>query len=155
LNLSAYHTWTISNTRLPREGLPVIDLLRGGALALFGGQPQHQLQANIGLSGNGVGVQSGIQWKSATFLQARAEPSPADLHFAPRALVGLRVFGDMATLLPNRSWSKGLRLSLNVHNLFDSKQIVRDGSGTTPLRYEPYRLDAVGRTVTASIRKVF
>jgi hypothetical protein len=155
LNLSAYHTWTINNTRLPREGLPLIDLLRGGALGFFGGQPQHQLQGNIGLSGNGVGVQSAIQWKSATFLQARAVPSPADLHFAPRATVSLRVFGDVATLLPDRSWSKGLRLSLNAQNLFDSKQIVRDGLGATPLRYESYRLDPLGRTVTASVRKVF
>jgi len=32
---------------------------------------------------------------------------------------------------------------------------VRDSSGATPLRYQPFLLDPLGRTVTLSLRKVF
>jgi hypothetical protein len=42
-----------------------------------------------------------------------------------------------------------------VTNLLDSKQRVRDGSGLTPIRYQPYLLNPLGRAITIGLRKAF
>ena len=48
-----------------------------------------------------------------------------------------------------------VRVTLNVQNLLDQKQRVREEDGTTPLRYQPYLLDSLGRVVSLSLRKMF
>ena len=67
----------------------------------------------------------------------------------------MRLFADLGTLLPGSRILKGARLSLAVSNLLDSKQRVRDGSGLTPVRYQPYLLNPLGRAITIGLRKAF
>ena len=55
---------------------------------------------------------------------------------------------------PRGAWAKGLRITVAADNLFDPKRRVRDSGGATPLGYQPYLLDPLGRTVSLSLRKV-
>jgi outer membrane receptor protein involved in Fe transport len=70
-------------------------------------------------------------------------------------LVNLRLFADARRFLPNSSWARGLRLSVDVINLTNDRQKVRDSLGNTPLQYQPAYRDALGRTIEFEIRKVF
>jgi hypothetical protein len=67
----------------------------------------------------------------------------------------MRLFADLGTLVPGKAVLKGARLSVAVTNLLDSKQRVRDGSGLTPIRYQPYLLNPLGRVITIGLRKAF
>lgn len=147
--------WTLSSTRLARPGLADIDLLAGGALGYGGGQPRHLVQFGGGVLRNGVGVQVDGAWKSSTNIAAGTVAVPDKIVFAPQAVIGLRLFANLGPLLPRSALAKGFRISLSVENLFDSKQRVVDRTGTTPLGYQPYLLDPLGRTVSLSLRKVF
>jgi outer membrane receptor protein involved in Fe transport len=42
-----------------------------------------------------------------------------------------------------------------VTNIFDTKQRVRDSNGVVPFNFQPDLLDAQGRTVAITIRKLF
>jgi hypothetical protein len=48
-----------------------------------------------------------------------------------------------------------LRLSIDVLNVTNDRQTVRNSAGTTPLQYQPGYRDALGRTIEFEVRKVF
>ncbi len=48
-----------------------------------------------------------------------------------------------------------MRLSLSVNNLLNDHQKVTNDAGVTPLAYQSGYVDATGRTVLLSIRKIF
>jgi outer membrane receptor protein involved in Fe transport len=50
---------------------------------------------------------------------------------------------------------RGVRVSLNVDNLLDTRVEVRDALGQTPLNFQPFLVDPLGRTVRLSLRKLF
>ena len=47
------------------------------------------------------------------------------------------------------------RVTLSIDNLFDDRVDVTDSFGNTPLSYQPFYLDPVGRSVRISLRKQF
>ncbi|MFY8064283.1 MAG: hypothetical protein ACOVN2_11315, partial [Usitatibacteraceae bacterium] len=155
LSLNASHTWTLKATRLARVGLDTVDLLNGGALGYGGGQPRHALQFNANIGGKGVGMQTTGTWRAATTIRAGTLPSVGDLRYAARAMIDLRVFADLGRLAPDSALAKGARISVNVRNILDSRQRVTDRSGVTPLRYQPYLIDPLGRTVQVGLREAF
>jgi hypothetical protein len=155
LDLSLFDTWILHAERQARAGLPVVDLLNGGAAGYGGGLPPHAVQFNAGVTGEGLGVQATGVWKDATLIRSGLTPSGSDLHFSPRAILNLKIFGDLGTLAPDHDLAKGSSLTLSVNNLLDSQQRVRDGNGVTPLSYQPYRLDPLGRTITLELRSTF
>jgi hypothetical protein len=57
--------------------------------------------------------------------------------------------------LPNSDWAKSTRFSINVVNITNDRQEVRDAAGETPLRYQAGYRDPLGRTIELEIRKVF
>ncbi|WP_447411907.1 hypothetical protein, partial [Clostridium perfringens] len=70
----------------------------------------------------------------------------------------LRIFADLQQQLPllkAHPWVRGLRLTLGVDNILDSRQRVRDANGITPISYQPDYLNPLGRTIRLSIRKLF
>jgi hypothetical protein len=154
-NLSIEHNWTIRSVRRAQLGLPEIDLLAGGATGYGGGLPRHTLRVSANLAGRGVGMQLYGTWRSATLIKSADTPSPSDLFFSAQTNVDMRLFADLGTLVPGSGVLKGARLSLSVTNLLDSKQRVRDGNGLTPIRYQPYLLNPLGRAITIGLRKVF
>ncbi len=97
------------------------------------------------------------QWQSPTTVTGGLGTTTGDLHFSGLATANLRLFADLGqqpSLVKHR-WARGMRVTLSVTNLLDSRQHVRDANGLTPLSYQPAYLDPMGRTVKISLRKLF
>jgi outer membrane receptor protein involved in Fe transport len=156
LQVAIYDTWTIRDDVLIRQGLPLLDLLNGDAVAAGGGQSDHQVQVQLGYSNNGLGARLDGNWKSPTFVHGDGSGTTGDLHFSSLATLNLRLFADMGGMpkFMAKPWARGLRVSFGVNNLFNSRQKVRDVNGETPLRYQPAYLDPLGRTVSITVRKL-
>ncbi len=155
LTLSAYHTVLLRDEVLIRPGLPVIDYLDGEAADTGGGRARHKVDVETGYFNNGIGVRLTGTWQSGS--QVVGGPS-GDLDFAPLTKMDLRVFanlGEKPELVLKHPWLRGTQIRFGIDNLFDAKQKVRDGAGLTPINYQPDLLDAQGRTVSISFRKLF
>jgi hypothetical protein len=152
-NVSLSHFWTFADERLVSTLGPLIDFLDGGAAGFGGGQPRHSVVGNRGVSHRSGGVQVSGRWRGPSALRAGAGPGSADLRFSATSTVNLQAFAEMGELFPQSGLAKGLRVTVSVNNLFDDYQVVRDGSGVIPLRYQRYLLDPLGRTVGLAIRK--
>jgi iron complex outermembrane recepter protein len=153
--LTVNHTMVFSDEILIRAGLNKVDLLSGGAIGIGGGRPRHQLDATAAVTSGGLGVRMGVTWRGPNELIARFNGVTDTLHFSSLLAVNLRAFADMHRLLPHSTWTRGFRLSLDVVNLTDKRQSVRDSFGTTPLQYQPGYRDPLGRTIEVELRKVF
>lgn len=153
--IAVYHTVVFTDTILVRRGGPRFDLLNGGASGSAGGQPRHEVEAQMGYLKSGLGARLSADWKSATRVDGTGS---GPLDFSDLATVNLRLFDnlgaqpDMVKAMP---WARGVRLTLAVNNLFDARQSVRDANGRTPLSYQPAYLDPAGRVVTIGLRKLF
>ncbi|WP_454884507.1 TonB-dependent receptor [Sphingomonas oryzagri] len=157
LQLSVYHTWYFRDDILTRPGGPMLDLLDGGTSGSGGGQPRHEVQVQLGVTNNGIGVRMTGQWQSATTVDGGASSPTGDLHFSSLATANLRLFADLGanpSLMKHR-WARGMRVTLSLNNITNSRQHVRDANGDTPLSYQPAYLDPMGRTIKISIRKLF
>jgi hypothetical protein len=155
LQLTANHTILFKDEILIRPGLDPIDLLGGGAIGIAGGRVRHQFDATAALTSGGTGIRVGAAWVGASTLDTRINGIDQHLRFAPLLTLNLRAFADAARFAPRSAWARGLRLSLNVANLTDRRQSVRDRAGMTPLQYQPAYRDPLGRTIEFEIRKVF
>jgi iron complex outermembrane receptor protein len=157
LNFALYHTWTLRSDILIRDGLPLVDLLEGGALGASGGQPRHLIEGQAGYARNGLGARLSVTWRSATQVDGGTTTTPETLYFNDLATVNLRLFADFGQIgtLGRQRWARGLRLSLGVNNLFNARQRVRNDTGATPLSYQPDLLDPLGREVRLVLRKLF
>ena len=159
LQLGIYHTWIFRDDILIRPGVPVIDLLNGGAIGASGGQPRHRIEAQGGISKNGFGVRFSANWQSGTIVRGGlpASGSNGDLFFSDLATANFRLYADFTQIgtLGRQSWARGLRITLSVNNIFDAHEHVRDATGATPLSYQPDYLDPLGREVRLTIRKLF
>jgi iron complex outermembrane receptor protein len=161
LQLSLYHTWRLEDTILIREGVPELDLLNGSATGSRGGRPRHELQFQSGIFKNGLGARVTANWQSGTEVFG-APPATGgtsgDLNFGSFSTINLRLFADLGArreLARKHPFLRGMRVSLEIDNLFDSRLDVRDASGLTPLGYQPDLLDPLGRAVRISVRKLF
>lgn len=154
LQLSIWHTWSIRDTLLLRDGSQPLDLLAGDTIGAIT-QPRHQVQFNAGVTDNGVGLRLTGNWRAAATTRTSATPATGDLHFSSLATFNLRLFANIAQRLPHESWARGLRLTLALDNIFNSRQRVTDATGATPLAYQPGYLDPFGRTISLSLRKMF
>jgi hypothetical protein len=155
LNVSVNHLWRLQDEVVIRDGMTPLDLLDGSSLGRRGGTPRHEvnLQANLAKDGLGCGLRSA--WRSATWVDGG--PRGDDLFFADIPTVSLSGFADLGQrkdLVQRYDWLKGSRVTLAVDNLFDEKQQVRDDQGRTPQAYQEDYMDAMGRTVRLSLRKL-
>lgn len=133
----------------------MLDFLDGSSLSGAGGQPRHEVQAQINAAVRGYGAQLDANWKSGT--QVRGG-STGDLDFSSILKVNARVFIDLnqrKTLIERAPFFKGARVSLGVSNIFDQSIQVRDPTGATPVSFQPAYLDPQGRTWRISFRKLF
>jgi hypothetical protein len=157
LQFAVYHTVHFQDRFLARPGGPVFDLLNGYPAGSSGGQPRHEVEVQVGALWRGLGARVSGDWQSSSFVRGSGAPS-GDLHFAPIGKLNLRLFADLGqqrALIAKHPWLRGARLNLSVSNLFDAKEHVRDGSGLTPLTYQPDYLDPQGRVIRLSFRKLF
>ena len=138
-----------------RPELGTVDLLKGGAIGIGGGRVRHQLDATASITSGGTGLRVSANWRGKSTLNALDEGVADTLHFSPVFILNLRAFADLHRFLPNSDWTRSMRLSLNVLNVTNDRQEVRDSDGNTPLRYQPGYRDPLGRTVEIELRKVF
>jgi hypothetical protein len=153
--LTMNHTMVFSDDIVIRTGLAPVNLLNGGAIGIGGGRVRHQVDATAALTSGGLGVRMGVTWRGPSELLSRFNDVTDTLHFSSLLSVNLRAFADMKRFAPHAAWAKGLRLSLDVVNLTDHRQTVRDSFGNTPLQYQPAYRDPLGRTIEIELRKVF
>lgn len=151
-----FHTVALTDTITIRDGLPELDLLNGSATGSRGGSPRHQIELRTGVVRDGIGIRLNADWQSAT--RVRGGPTSVDeLRFDDFATVNLRLFatlGPQFKFVRDNRWLNGMRVTLSVDNLFDSRLKVTDAAGGTPISYQPALLDPLGRTVRISVRKL-
>ena len=154
LQLSLYHSIMLRDAVLLSEGGPWVDLLNGGTL---GGspQPRHKVQLSSGVIDNGVGIRLDGNWQSASHVTGDQTASGGDLRFGQLVTFDLRLFANMANRFRGQEWARGMRVSFTVGNLLNRRQSVTDGTGATPVAYQPAYLDPEGRTLMLSVRKIF
>jgi hypothetical protein len=67
----------------------------------------------------------------------------------------MSAFVSVHHFLKQQGWTKKMQLKLEVSNLTDDHQQVRDRNGNIPNRFQPDSLEPIGRTVQLSLRKLF
>lgn len=149
------HTIVLADDITIRPGLPRVDLLGGGAIGIGGGKVWHQLDASAAFNASGLGARASLSWRGPSKLLVRSAGDTDTLAFSDVALLNLRLFADARHFFPDSRWAKGLRVSLDVNNLFNDRQRVRDSAGDTPLQYQRGYRDPIGRAVELEIRAVF
>ncbi|MGC1302131.1 MAG: TonB-dependent receptor, partial [Caulobacteraceae bacterium] len=153
-----YHTIYFEDRMLVSPGGPVLDLLNGAPAGATGGQPRQSIQAQAGFTMFGLGARMSANWQSSTQVLAGAASSTGALSFSGLTTVNLRLFANLGTMrqvVARYRWLRGSRITLSAVNLFDQRIQVRDAFGVTPLSYQPGYLNAAGRTVSLSLRKLF
>lgn len=156
-NLSLYHTIEFTNTVLVAPGGPVLDLLGGDALTA-GGVARHGLELEGGLFHKGFGLRVTGNWSSPVTVRSTGTPTSSDLRFGSVTKLNLRAFVNFdqkPKLIKDMPFLKGMRLSLKVDNLLDSRQRVTDQTGAVPLSYQPDYRDPQGRVIGIDLRKMF
>ena len=156
IQFAVFHTWRLQDGILIRPGVPKLDLLDGSALGQTGGQSEHQIDVQAGISRNGLGARLTGRWQSGTEIRG-SEFGGQDLEFSDFTTVNLRLFADLG-LQPwarGKPFWRGSRVALSIDNIFDEKLRVRDADGVTPISYQPDLIDPLGRTVRVSFRKIF
>jgi hypothetical protein len=154
--IALYHTVIFKDDIVVAPGGPTLDLLNGAAAGSTGGQYRHELEAQLGYTLNGYGMRLSADWKSAT--KVAGGGSSGDLAFSELGTINFRLFdnvGQQRELVAKHPVLRGVRVTLNVNNLFDERISVRSSTGTTPLVYQPDFLDPTGRTISLSLRKLF
>lgn len=155
LQVNASHTYALQNDIVYRPGLPLVDLLRGGAIGLGVTQPRHFVNGSLALGGPGYGLRLNGAFRSASTLQSGSIAAPEELRFASLLTANLRAFVELDSIRRKSTVLKQTRVSLGINNLANRRQRVTDVSGSVPLRFQPAYRDAVGRTVEIELRKVF
>lgn len=161
IQFSLKHTIKLRDQIRIAQGVPTLDLLNGSATSAYGGTPEHQVDFEGGWYNNGLGMRINAAWQSATSVNGdplATGTAAAPLRFSPLATINLRLFVNFdqrKRLINDVPFLKGSRLRLRINNITDSVRTVRDGSGATPLRYQPGYLDPLGRTIELSFRKLF
>ena len=155
--MNLQYTLDLKNEVLVAPGGPLLDLLNGDALS-GGGQPRHSFSLRLGGFYKGFGTFINASYTGRSRINGTGVPGSTDLFFADLATVNMRVFVDLGqqeSLVKSVPLLDKTRISLNLDNLFDARQQVVDSNGTTPLRYDPYLLDPIGRSFQIEIRKMF
>ncbi|MGB3470747.1 MAG: hypothetical protein WBA51_07995 [Erythrobacter sp.] len=153
LNLT--HTIELENEIRIAPGVPVLDQLDGDATGAFG-FPRHSSRLEAGLFGNGLGTRLSAQYTGSTRLNGSGLPGSSDLFFDDLATFDIRVFTNLDQITGSDSpVLKNMRISLRMDNIFDAQRAVRDEAGETPINYQPFVIDPVGRFIGIDIRKLF
>ena len=156
--IALYHTFIFKDQILLRPGGPRLDLLDGAPAGGTGGQYAQELEAQLGYTLNGYGLRLSADWRSSTVVRGAVTGAPGDLDFSDIGTMNLRLWDNIAQqrdVVRRYPILRGTRVTLNVINLLDDREHVRDTAGATPLIYQPDYLNPVGRTISLSLRKLF
>ena len=153
--LSLTHNFALENEVVVADGGPVLDQ-RDGFVLGGGGVPVYSARLEGGLFWQGYGVRASGSYVGPSELRGDGLAGSSDLFFGDLATFDLRLFADLGEVTGAESGVlDGLRVSLNVDNIFDTRREVVDANGITPLAYDPLRIDPIGRYIGIDIRKLF
>lgn len=156
LRFNLSHTILLRSEVVVSRGVEPVDLLSRDAFGFSSGErPIHLVDVGTEYAARGMGVQLSGQYKGQSFINLTGGTTPNILRFSPLSITNFRTFVDGQHLIPAATWLKGTRLSLQVANITNTRQKVRDQSGFTPLFYQAAYRDPTGRLVQFEIRKVF
>ena len=156
LRFNLSHTILLKSEILISRGFQPVDLLSRDAFGFNGGEkPTHEVDFGVEYASRGLGVQLTGQHRGQSFINLTGGSSPNILRFSPLTTLNLRAFVEGQRLLTSAVWLKGTRFSLQITNIGNARQNVRDSSGLTPLFFQPAYRDPTGRLVQFEIRKVF
>lgn len=145
---------TLLDSRLTLPDGAAIDLLGRSAVALGGTmRPRHRLDFTLGFAERGLGVRLTGERRGISYLGSAQGPDL--LTFAPLTTLNLRAFVEGQRIAPSSPMLRRARLSLDLGNLANRREQVRDGAGATPLAFQPIFRDPVGRTVELDLRVTF
>ncbi|MEE4155118.1 MAG: hypothetical protein V2I27_13240 [Erythrobacter sp.] len=149
------HTIELQNEILIAPGVPVLDQLDGDATGQFG-LARHSTRLEAGLFGKGVGMRLSGRYTGPARLDGADLPGSTDLFFGDLATFDIWLFTNIDQLTGSDSpLLKNVRVSFRIDNLFDAQLAVRDENGETPINYQPFLIDPVGRFIGVDIRKLF
>lgn len=155
LQISLAHTWKLSDRVVPRVGGPELDRLAGDGGS---GAGRHGVQLRLSLSRRRAGAALDLRWRSGGRTRRLAGvDGPDDL-----IETGLTVVDADAFLELGRSpaagrgrRSDGVRLHLQIKNLFDAHQGATLGDGRVAPGYGRYERDSLGRSFQIVLGKRF
>lgn len=147
---SVDHRVLLRDQRELLPGGPPIDFLHGSA----GGSSKHRLEFSARAIYRGVGMNLNANWASGY----KERAGNKDLKYSASSRFDVKLFANLDQIFSRDGkphWSKGLRASVTIENLFNSRRKVVDQNGNTPLALQPSYLDPLGRTIQFSLRKIF
>jgi len=156
--IALYHTVIFKDQFTVASPGPVLDLLNGAAAGGAGGQYQQEIEAQLGYTNAGYGARMSADWRSATVVTGGSVGSTGDLDFSSVATINLRLWDDFTqqrALTQKYPVLRGVRVTLNLNNLFDESIKVKDTAGPTPFLYQSAYLDPTGRVISVNLRKLF
>jgi hypothetical protein len=155
LQVNASQTIQLEATSVIRAGLPIVDLLEGGAIGIGGGRERNATDFSLALSRGASGLRFNVRRRGASYLAIGTTAAPDLLTFEPITTVDLKLSSDLGELFESAGVMKKARVTLTLDNIFNDRQRVTNSLGQTPQAYQPVRRDPLGRTIMLELRKVF
>ncbi len=155
VEVNAAASWTFRDDLLIRDGLPAVDLLRGGGFGLAGGRARRQADASAAFVSRDWGFRVSGTWRDGSTLDLGQVAGGGALRFEPLTVVNLSGHVDLSVFAPESAVLKRSRLNLTLTNAANARQRIADENGLTPLNYQPAYRDPVGRSVFVEVRKSF
>lgn len=145
-------TLKLSDELQLRPGTPVFDVLHGDTVT-GGGNPRLFAWGYGGFNYLGNGGNFDFWYAAGNRVRS---PNPAsDLYFSPIFKLNISAYISLHHFMPHTAWTSHTQLRLEVSNITDAHQRVRDANGDTPNRLQRDYLDPIGRTIALSLRKTF
>lgn len=156
VQVSISHIWRLADRLIVRDDLPTFDRLSGDG----GGVSRHQLTLRMDGRFGRWGANLNAAWRSSARIRRDVgQDGPQDLALSPLTTVGLKISTVLETKQAEtteagRRRNNGLRLELEIENLFDARPDATLGNGLPAPGYGRDDQDPLGRTVrlTASRR---
>lgn len=155
LQLHISYTLLLDSSIVIRPALGRNDLLKGEVGGLGGGQQRHTVDGNFAFTRGSSGIAINAAWRGPSYLAIGTAAAPERITFGAYAKFDLRAYADLGVLLPRSGLAKGTRVTLAVVNLAGTRQSVKADNGLVPLSFQQIFRDAVGRTISLELRKVF
>lgn len=158
LQVALTHSWQIENRITIRDGLADLDQLAGDG----GGIPRHQVNLRVDGRYGKWGLNAAANWRGPSRIRRNiGQDGPDDVRLDAFATVGLKlsyVFDAPTQAGPAAAGSRrsdGVRLELEVDNLFDARPDATLGDGRAAPGYGREDQDPLGRVVRLTVSRRF
>jgi hypothetical protein len=157
VRVSLTHTWQLENLIRIQEGLPEMDRLAGDG----GGAARHQVSVQADGRFGQWGFNAGARWRSSSRVRRDSgRDGTEDLQLAELTTVNLKLSYLLEMHAPPDDGAgsrrdAGVRMELEVENLFDARPEATLGDGRPASGYGRDDQDPLGRTVRITLSRRF